>query len=176
MNLALRHRFLVAVLAVAPLTGCTMMKKVFKPEQAKLEQRDRERRAEIEKQPDGSCMQAETCQKYCETLGRALDCYKTGKAALKGVDVYSKESYHVEKMSGSTDDYVVTHEEASEEHVSLMPLAIESFKRACTASHAESCRLSGDLIATEKPDEAATFYRKACELKDEPACTKLAAE
>ena len=176
MNLALRQRILVAFFAVVPLTGCTLMKKVFTPEQARLEEQGRKDRAEVEKYPDGSCGQAETCKNYCEILGRALDCYKTGKAALGGVDVHYEGGYRAEKMAGSTDDYKITHEEDSEEHVSMMPLARESFGRACTASHAESCRISGDLIAKDEPEAAATFYRKACDLKDEPACTKIAAK
>jgi len=173
MNLALRHRILVAIFAVVPLTGCTLMKKIFTPEQARLEEQGRKERAEVAKYPDGACGQAETCKRYCEVLERALDCYKTGKAALGGVDVHYEGGYRAENMAGSTDDYKVTYEEESNEHVSMMPLALESFERACKASHAESCRISGDLIAKDEPAAAATFYHKACDLKDEPACAKI---
>ena len=174
MHPALRHRILVALLATVPLTGCTLMKKIFRPEQARNEAYDAKIRAEVAEHPDGKCPTAEICKYRCETAERALDCYKTGKAALGGVDVHYEGGLRAEKVAGSTDDYKVVHEEDSEEHVSLMPLARDAFERACTASHAESCRLSGDLIVEDKPEVAAGFYRKACDLKDEPACTKIA--
>ncbi len=174
MSFPPRH-LLLAGLAALSLTGCMTMKKIFTPEQARLEESTAKRRAEVAEHPDGECASAEICKHRCEILERALDCYKTGKAALGGVDVHYEGGLRAEKVAGSTDDYKITHEQDSEEHVSLMPLARESFERACTASHAESCRISGDLIAEHKPDVAASFYRKACELKDEPACTKLSA-
>jgi hypothetical protein len=151
------------------------MKKIFRPEQARNEAYGAKIRAEVAEHPDGACPTAEICKYRCEILERALDCYKTGKAALGGVDVHYEGGLRAEKVAGSTDDIKVTHEEDSEEHVSLMPLARESFERACAASHAESCRISGDLIAEHKPEVAASFYRKACDLKDEPACAKIAA-
>lgn len=174
MHLPLRHRLFAVSLAVIPLTGCTVMKKIFRPEQARLEEYSAKRRAEVAKYPDGECKIAEVCKDRCEILERALDCYKTGKAALGGVDVHYEGGWRAEKVSGSTDDIKVSYEEDSEEHVSLIPLARESFERACTANHAESCRLSGDLIVKHKPEVGAAFYRKACDLKDEPACAKIA--
>jgi hypothetical protein len=33
--------------------------------------------------------------------------------------------------------------------------------------------LSGDLIVEHEPEVGATFYRKACDLEDEPACAKI---
>ena len=168
------HRLLVMFLGLAPLTGCMLMKRIFTPEQARNEAYAKKLRAEVAEHPDGACPTAEVCKYRCEISERALDCYKTGKAALGGVDVHYEGGYRAEKVSGSTDDIKVSYEEDSSEHVSLMPLARESFERACTASHAESCRISGDLIAEDKPEVAATFYRKACDLKDEPACTKVA--
>ncbi|MFV8754721.1 hypothetical protein ACNOYE_29595 [Nannocystaceae bacterium ST9] len=150
------------------------MKKVFTPEQARLEEQAAEQQAEVAQYPDGECPTAESCKYRCEVLERALDCYKTGKAALGGVDVHYEGGYSVDKVSGSTDDYEVTYEEESEENYSLMPLARESFERACTANHAESCRLSGDLMVEHDPKIAASFYRKACDLNDEPACTRIA--
>lgn len=174
MHPTLRRRILLVFLSAVPLAGCTLMKKIFRPEQARLEEYSAKRRAEVAEHPDGACPTAEICKDRCEILERALDCYKTGKAALRGVDVHYEGGWRAEKVAGSTDDYKVTHEENSDEHVSLMPLARESFERACKANHAESCRLSGDLIVKDKPEVAATFYRKACDLKDEPACAKTA--
>jgi hypothetical protein len=174
MHLPLRHRILVVFLAALPVTGCTFLKKLYKPHEAAAEESDRRNRAEVAAYPDGDCPTAETCKYRCETLERALDCYKTGKAALGGVDVHYEGGWRADKVSGSTDDYRVSYEEDSQEHVSLMPLARESFERACNANHAESCRLSGDLIVEHNPEVGATFYRKACALKDEPACAKLA--
>jgi hypothetical protein len=174
MQFSLSHRIFVMFLAVAPLTGCMALKKVFRPEQARNEEYEAKLRAEVAEHPDGKCPTAEICMYRCETLERALDCYKTGKAALGGVDVHYEGGYRAEKVAGSTDDIKVSYQEDSEEHVSLTPLARDAFERACTAKHAESCRLSGDLIAEHKPDVAATFYRKACDLKDEPACAKIA--
>jgi hypothetical protein len=174
MHLPLSHRILVVFLGVAPLTGCTLLKRVFTPEQARNEAYAAKLRADVGEHPDGACPTAEICKYRCEILERALDCYRTGKAALNGVDVHYEGGMRAEKVAGSTDDYRVTHEEDSEEHVSLTPLAREAFARACTASHAESCRLSGDLVGKDDPAVAATFYRKACDLKDEPACAKIA--
>lgn len=153
--------------------GCAVVGRVVNPEQARLEEESEKRRMEVSKYPDGECARAEVCKDRCEILERALDCYKTGKAALRGVDVNYQGGWRVEKVSGSTDDVRLRHDAASQEHVSLAPLAREAFGRACTAKHGESCRLSGQLVAAEKPEEAATFYRKACDLQDKPACELL---
>ena len=174
MHLALRHRLLVALLATVSLTGCTIVKQIFTPEQARLEESSAKDRAEVAKYPDGACASAEGCKYRCEILERALDCYKTGKAALGGVDTHYKGGWRADRVAGSTDDVKVHYEQESEEHFSLMPLARESFERACTAGHAESCRISGDLIKKDKPDVAAAFFRKACDLHDEPACAMTA--
>jgi hypothetical protein len=173
MSVTLCHRVLVVLLAAAPLSGCMVMKKIFTPEQARLEEYEAKNKAEVAEHPDGECATAEGCMYRCEVLGRALDCYKTGKAALGGVDVAYEGGYRVSNAAGSTDDIDVTYEEASEEHVSLMPLARDAFDRACTANHAESCRLSGDLIVEHDPAAGATYYRKACDLQDEAACAKI---
>jgi TPR repeat protein len=172
MHLALRHRILVASLAAGSLTGCSIAKQIFTPEQARLEESSARQRAEVAQYPDGECSSAESCKDRCEVLERALDCYKTGKAALGGVDAHYAGGWRTEAVAGSTDDINVHYQQESEEHISLMPLARESFKRACTAGHAESCRISGDLIKKGEPDAAAAFYRKACDLHDEPACAK----
>ena len=80
--------------------------------------------------------------------------------------------WRADAVAGSTDDITVHYQQESEEHVSLMPLARTSFKRACSAGHAESCCISGDLIKKAEPAAATAFYRKACDLHDEPACAK----
>jgi hypothetical protein len=172
MSLALHHRLLVASMATVSLTGCTLLKQVFTPEQARLEESSARQRAEVAQYPDGECSSAESCKDRCELLERALDCYKTGKAALGGVDAHYAGGWRTEAVAGSTDDIKVHYQQESEEHVSLMPLARESFGRACTAGHAESCRISGDLIKKDKPEVAAALFRKACDLHDEPACAK----
>jgi hypothetical protein len=164
----------IAVVTVLhAITGCGIAKQIFTPEQARLEEQQAKNEAEVAKTPDGECGQAETCKNYCETLGRPLDCYKTGKAAMHGVDVHYAGGYHVEKVAGSTDDVKVRYERESNEHQSLRPLAIDAFGRACKANHAESCRMSGQLAQKDKPTEARAFYQKACTLHDEAGC-KLA--
>lgn len=168
------HHVIALFLCVATLDGCTAMRRIFDREQLELEEYQAKKKAEVEQYPDGECTSAEQCKYRCEWAERALDCYKTGKAALHGVDVDYAGGYRVDKVAGSTDDINVTYEEASSENMSLMPLARESFARACKADHAESCRISGDLIADHKPADATTFYRKACDLNDERACEKVA--
>jgi TPR repeat protein len=172
MYLVLRHRILVAALATVSLTGCSIAKQIFTPEQDRLEESSARQRAEVAQYPDGECSSAESCKDRCEVLERALDCYKTGKAALGGVDAHYAGGWRTEAVAGSTDDITVHYEHESEEHISLMPLARESFERACTAGHAESCRISGNLIRKDRPEAAAELYRKACELHDETACAK----
>lgn len=157
----------------AQLFGCGAINRVVNPEQARLEEAAAQRKAAAAQIPDGECAQAEECKQRCEIFERALDCYKTGKAALRGVDVHYKGGWRVEKVAGSTDDVRVRHEAASEEHMSLMPLARESFERACAANHAESCRLLAQMVESSRPQEAAVLYRKACTLHDAPACETI---
>lgn len=174
MKFASRFSILAVALVAAPLTGCSAMKSVFTPEQARLEAQLEEQQAEVAKTPDGECGQAETCERYCDISERPLDCFKTGKAAMLGVDVHYAGGYRLEKVAGSTDDVEAHYEEESNEHVSLRPLAISAFARACKGDHAESCRHSGELAEKDRPAEARTFYEKACALHDQPACDQLA--
>jgi hypothetical protein len=168
------HHVIALLSCVILLDGCTAMRRIFDREQLELEEYHAKLKAEVEQYPDGECTSAEQCKYRCEAAERALDCYKTGKAALNGVDVDYEGGYRVDKVAGSTDDINVTYEEASSENMSLMPLARESFARACKADHAESCRISGDLIADHAPADATAFYRKACDLHDERACETIA--
>ena len=165
---------LAAALVTSPLTGCSVFKSVFTPEQARLEAELEEQQAEVAKTPDGECGQAETCKRYCEISERPLDCFKTGKAAMLGVDVHYAGGYRIEAVAGSTDDVEAHYEEESNEHQSLLPLAISSFETACKGNHPESCRRSGELAQKSRPAEARTFFEKACALKDQPACEQLA--
>ncbi len=169
-----RSSNLVAAIAVFALTGCSVMKSVFTPEQARLDAQLAEQQADVAKTPDGECGQAETCERYCDISERPLDCFKTGKAAMLGVDVHYAGAYRVEGVAGSTDDVKVHYEAESNEHKSLLPLAIRAFGRACKGNHAESCRRSGQLVDEAKPTEAQAFYEKACALHDQPACDQLA--
>lgn len=173
MHVTRCHHLFALFFCVATLDGCTAMRRIFDREQLELEEYHAKRKAEVEQYPDGECTSAEQCKYRCEAAERALDCYKTGKAALHGVDVDYEGVYRVDKVAGSTDDINVTYEEASSENMSLMPLARESFARACKADHGESCRISGDLVAKHAPADAATFYRKGCDLADEQACQRL---
>ena len=94
MHLALRRCILVAFFATGSLTGCSIAKQIFTPEQARLDESSARQRAEVAQYP------------------------------------------------------------------------------ACSAGHAESCRISGNLIRRDQPDAAAALYSRACDLHDELACAK----
>lgn len=192
VNNTLRRRpsflpFFALALVALPVAGCATANRILFPNDTAREEREEKERAELMAIPDGECDTAELCKYRCEHIERALDCYKTGKAALKGVDVHYAGGWKVEKVAGSTDDLTAHYEGASEEHSSLMPLARESFTRACAANHAESCRILGRIVedieqdrkkrGIAPPSDEATslsIYQKACALHDEPACTHLA--
>jgi len=158
--------------AACNLSG--LSKLIYDPEQAALEEDAKKKRAEVAQTEDGSCRTAEQCKYRCEILERALDCYKTGKAALKGRDVHYAGGWRVDRVSGSTDDVKLRYEQDSEgEDLTMIPLARESFNKACAANHAESCRYSGIMVEKHSAKEAAAFYRKGCALKDEACCKKL---
>ncbi|MDI1450918.1 hypothetical protein [Polyangium sp. 6x1] len=86
-------------------------KLIYDPEQAALEEDLKKKRAEIAETEDGSCQTAEQCKYRCEISERALDCYKTGKAALRGREVHYAGGWRVDKVSGSTDDINVHYQE-----------------------------------------------------------------
>lgn len=121
--------------------------------------------------PDGECNTAEFCRDICDAKERALDCFKTGKAYLGGRDVDYKAGWR-----DRGDHY--EWENDSSEHQSMVGQAIEAFKVSCKANHAPGCVYTANLLVKYKPGpegekEAAPYFKKACQLKDEVACERL---
>lgn len=165
-NVALRYLFCGSLVLA---TGCDTLHSIVSPEQARLEAEAKQEREKMLATKDGECNTAEYCKKKCETLERPLDCYRTGMAALRGVDVHYEGQWRAHKVG--EDKYVIAKDADTQEHQSMGGLALQCFTTACKGDHPESCRRAGKMLLREGDTmQGNALLAKACKLKDADAC------